>query len=91
MLSYADSRMLQEVPCRDTDPDPGLSMDIKVTIIFFILILIIVTLILIFVILDTIALISESTLVETLGSASTGDKYYHATIIIANITMIHGQ
>merc|ERR1712130_635182 len=24
-----DSRMLQEVPCRDTDPDPGLSMDIK--------------------------------------------------------------
>ena len=24
--------MLQEVPCRDTDPDPGLAMDIKVNI-----------------------------------------------------------
>ena len=24
--------MLQEVPCRDTDPDPGLPMDIKVKI-----------------------------------------------------------
>ena len=24
--------MLQEVPCRDTDPDPGLAMDIKVKI-----------------------------------------------------------